>query len=99
MKRCIWSTLSPQSSQYTKGKITSDQRQLQLYCTGHCLFVSRYVQLICLVRLFNMALDLILMMTEGEENLCVTENRDYKTQWYRDDATPKGYTGIPKVRC
>ena len=31
------------------------------------LFVSRSVQLICLVRLLNMVLCLILMMTEGEE--------------------------------
>ena len=47
----------------------------------------------------NMVLYLILMMTEGEENLCVRENRDYKTQWYIDDAIPNGYKGIPKVHC
>ena len=47
------------------------------YCNGHCLFVSRYIQLICLVQLLNMALYLIFMMTEGEENLCVREDRRY----------------------
>jgi len=46
-----------------------------------------------------MALSDLILMMEGVENLCVRENRDYKTQWYVDDAIPKGYKGIPKVHC
>ena len=58
-------------------QITDYQRQLQPYCSGHCRFVPRYVQLICLVRLLNMVLCLILTTTEGEENLCIREDSSY----------------------
>ena len=52
-----------------------DQRQLQPYCTGQSLFVSRYVQLMCLTRLLTIvAVNLNVMMTEGEENPCVRED-------------------------
>ena len=68
---------------------------MQPYCSGHCLFVSRYVQLIGLVRLLNMVLYVILMMTEVEESLCVREDGDYKTQWYTYEAIQKDYRGVP----
>ena len=62
-----------QSCSYTMEKITRDQRQLQPYCTGRdCLFVSRYIQLICLVRLLNIVdVNLSVMMTTGGDNLYV----------------------------
>ena len=47
--------------------------------SGDCLSVSGNVQLICLVWLLNMNVNLSVMMTEFEENLCVREDRDCYT--------------------
>jgi len=47
--------------------------------------------------LLNVALNLIFMITEGEKNLCVTEDRGKNIQWYTYGAIPKCYKGIQKV--
>ena len=70
---------------YNKRHTTNNQCSLHPQCTVHCLSVSSYVQWNCLACLSskNIALNIVntnLIVTQSEENFCVSEDCDEQAQ-------------------